>query len=207
MMMMMLKNDVGDYVFCELIEEYLEETAVLLNNEWPRSMVMRVRSLKSSMESVGKIDLPKSFILVQKSSNKVVGHLKLNFIQITGDKGEESMQNHDSAYLQSLIIHKELRGKGLGKLMMRHAEEFLAKNFNNFRVLYLNTKDQQRFYESIGYVRIEPFLFHVIENQKSACSKMISNLLSSLNTGSRLATTTNSTSNEFTGHTWYKKCF
>jgi ribosomal protein S18 acetylase RimI-like enzyme len=133
--------------------------------------------------------------------------LKLNFIQITGERSEESAQHFDSAYLQSLVIQKELRGKGLGKLMMRHAEEFLAKNFQNFKILYLNTKDQQRFYESIGYVRIEPFLFHVIESQKSACSKMISNLLGSLNTGSRLAAANNSTNNEQFGNTWYKKCF
>lgn len=203
----MLKTDVGEYVFCELTEEHLEETAVLLNNEWPRSMMMRMRNLKSSMESLGTVDLPKSFVLLQKSTKNIIGHLKLNFIQISGERSEELAQIFDSVYLQSLVIQKELRGKGLGKLMMSLAEDFLAKNFHNFKILYLNTKDQQRFYESIGYVRTERFLFHVIESKKSACSKMISNLLGSLNTGSRLATANDSANNEQFGNTWYKKSF
>ena len=104
-----------------------------------------------------------------------------------------------------MVIHKEYRGKGLGKLMMKFAEEFLVTSFKgSVKTLFLNTKDQQRFYESLGYEQIKPFLFNVIESQKSNLSQAIGNLLGSAQMGQQSRFTSNS-SDQSLGNTWYRK--
>ena len=86
-----------EYELSELCEEQIDATAVLLNSEWPRSMTLRVRSLQSSITTYGQIQLPKSIILVNTQANQVIGHLKLNFIQIANESGDNA---HSSVYLQ-----------------------------------------------------------------------------------------------------------
>ena len=53
------------------------------------------------------------------------------------------------AYIESVIIRKKHRRKGLGRFMMNELERILADD--EFRVLTLRTSDQVPFYESCGF--------------------------------------------------------
>ncbi|XP_046364340.2 N-alpha-acetyltransferase 80-like [Haliotis rufescens] len=113
-------------------KEWLQDCAGLLNSEWPRSIAARLYSLEKSCD-----DLPCSLVLV--SENKVVGHSRLASVQ--GIK--------NSCLLESVVVPKDLRGKGLGRKLMDKTEEY-AKS-SGFQTIFLNTIDKQEFYRHLGY--------------------------------------------------------
>lgn len=185
------------YIFCELTEKYLDQAANLLNTEWPRSVSQRHLSLANFMsqelhlnpcqnDEHHEFKLPISLLLCDKLEDRVIGHASL--LQIAVKNNDGIIEN--LAFLQSLIVDKDLRGKGLGKKMMCYCELYLNKfskyqqkhNLNektNCDYLYLTTKDKQLFYESIGYEKTEPLLFYSVKSANSKCNRIMNNLLSS----------------------------
>jgi len=130
-----------------------EQCCKIMNHEWPRSESLRWRMLDSSRD-----ELPMSLALVQwfKSGPCVLGHTRLSRIP----------SDTNAVWIESFIIHPELRGKGSfpnkyvwdeedlnkknqslgwGKYLMRMTEIF-CKETLGLTTLYLCTIDQQIFY-------------------------------------------------------------
>lgn len=202
----MLAND-DFYKITELSQEYVQQTANLLNSEWPRSTFERINNLKKTLTTT---ELPKCLILIHKQDNQVIGHLKVSQIEITSHDSNTQI-NKKSFLIQSVIIHASHRKKGLGKLLMQNCEYLIKSLFDvNTQLLsiYLSTKDKQLFYESLGYKRIEPFVFHIIEPNNSRKNEIIKQLLASMHKNSNqepVSTVTTSDENSTDNHTWYLK--
>ncbi len=194
------------YLFCTLSEKYLKDTALLLNSEWPRSLSQRDSTLRSLLnEDSSRLSLPVSLILIIVESDgspvdKLIGHLSI--VPICANVGGQQSglaETENLAFIQSVIIDKSFRGKGLGKKMMLLSEDyFLAfglqqnnqtecvnysstSRIKNLEFLFLTTKDQQAFYESLGYVRIEPILCYTVKDD-SRCNQIMKNLLKNMST-------------------------
>lgn len=203
----------GSYFFCELAEKYLDQTAHLLNTEWPRSVSQRHLSLANFTSKDLYIDpcqneshefkLPISLLMVDKLEDRVIGHASL--LQIGVKTSDGAIEN--LAFLQSLIVDKELRGKGLGKKMMSYSELYLVKfaqrqkklnlkDTTKCDYLYLTTKDKQLFYEAIGYETTEPLLFYSVKNSNSRCNRIMNDLLASFKAPEPSIALNNRSSNE-----------
>jgi N-acetylglutamate synthase-like GNAT family acetyltransferase len=162
---------------------YLNEIAELINSEWPRSLKQRVASIESTLPKQinEQFYFPITFILIYLPDNKIIGHASLSTM-LTTDSIDQKL-----IFLQSLVIDSKYRGKGLGKKMMSLCEQYLVEvgpnnndptlNYNN---LYLTTKDKQQFYESIGYIQIEPLNCYITKNENSNCNKIMNELLSKM---------------------------
>ena len=123
----------------ELKSNLKDQCVAILNEEWPRSETLRYRTLDCSKES-----LPMCIALVQTPENVVIGHVKLSQIPSHGQ----------AIWIESVVIHPDLRGKGIGKYLMLKTEEFCkAKGFNT---AYLCTIDKQVFYSRCGYQFCKP---------------------------------------------------
>lgn len=112
--------------------ELVDQCCDLVNSEWKRSRTARMRSFESSCDK-----LPTNLVLVQEAN--VIGHSKLSVIP--------SMP--DACFLESVVIDKELRGKGYGKYLMNRIEEHCRRI--GLRMIFLSTKDKVEFYEKLGY--------------------------------------------------------
>lgn len=118
-----------------------ESCIQLLNEEWPRSVHVRIMSLDKSCDQ-----LPVSLILIKTDENRVLGHSKLCRIP---NKPED-------CWIEGVVVWKSERGKGYGKILMIKTEEF-AK-INGFKTAYLSTHDKQEFYSRLGYEICAPIL-------------------------------------------------
>ena len=181
-----------EFKFCDLNETYLEQTAQLLNQEWPRSMSLRCHTLKSSISTSADLTLPVSLLLIHTPTNKVIGHASICPIAVISDANDTDkiVEFQNLAFLQSVIVDRELRGKGLGKKLMRLCETYLieygvqTKNANESAAadsanMFLTTKDKQGFYESLGYSKIEPIKFYTVKTTK--CTEIMRRLYSKNN--------------------------
>ena len=171
-------ND-GKFIFRDVNEKYLDQTVNLLNSEWPRSAGVRSQSLRSMMLDGDELKLPVSLILIGEN-DKVIGHASISSIAtISNAKNCENL-----AFLQSVIVDKSLRGMGLGKKLMELSEAYLIeygqqKNVNvstNCEFMYLTTHDKQGFYESLGYIQIEPIQFYTVKSNR--CAEIMKSLFS-----------------------------
>ncbi|KAG8185013.1 hypothetical protein JTE90_017037 [Oedothorax gibbosus] len=142
--------------------EYLKDCAVLLSNQWKRSLSARIQSIEKSYK-----DLPDSLLLLESVDNepKVIGHSRLTRV----------LEDSDGCWIGSVVIAEEKRGLGFGKLLMQKSEEH-AKQFG-FLTAYLNTKDKQGFYEHLGYTYGEPVTMvasksHPLMNKNSSLSQV-----------------------------------
>lgn len=111
----------------------------LINAEWPRSIGARMRSLEMSSDK-----LPTSLILIRDKSY-VIGHAKLTPIP--------SMPQ--ACFLESVVIAKDLRGKGLGTELMHQVEKYCQHKLHLKQVV-LSTKGQELFYSKLGYKECPP---------------------------------------------------
>uniref|UniRef100_A0A0A9XG11 N-acetyltransferase 6 n=1 Tax=Lygus hesperus TaxID=30085 RepID=A0A0A9XG11_LYGHE len=118
------------------------EACNLLNSEWPRSKAARLQSLFMSCDK-----FPTSLVLVLNDF-QVVGHAKLSEITVGGP----------DVMVESVIIHKEHRGKGWGKMLMEDVEEYIRRRGK--KMLYLSTRGQEGFYEKLGYEVCKPILYY-----------------------------------------------
>lgn len=110
----------------------------LINSEWPRSEVARMRSLEASCDN-----LPTSLVLTRDFNQTVLAHVKLSPYQM------------NSCFMESVVVDKAFRGQGLGKLLMKYAEEYCA-DFLNLECIYLSTTDQIGFYGKLMYTICPP---------------------------------------------------
>lgn len=126
----------------ELPREKVEETADLINEEWPRSKSSRVANLERSRDA-----FPLSLVLLSRNeadgTEEVVGHAKLSKVDDGAEDGEEAL------LVESVVIRKSLRGKGLGRKVMEAVQDEAQRR--GFNVLYLATNDQVAFYERLGF--------------------------------------------------------
>jgi len=116
----------------------LEQCVAILNHEWPRSDTIRLRSLTTSSPN-----LPTNLVLTQTFPDKgvfVVGHARISRIP----------KNPAAVFIESVVIHPDLRGKGLGKYLMLRCEQYCLGALG-FTVAYLTTHDKQVFYSRVGY--------------------------------------------------------
>lgn len=96
-----------------------------------------MRTLNSSCD-----EFPTSLILLRttlQGSTEVVGHSKMNILH----------QEPDSAWVESVVIRRDLRGSGYGRILMNKTEEYAR--VSGFSTIYLSTHDQQVFYGKLGY--------------------------------------------------------
>lgn len=118
--------------------QFMQDCCRLINSEWKRSETARMRTLEASCDT-----LPTCLILVRKRK-EVVGHSKLSLIpSLPG-----------SCFVESVVIHNKHRGKGWGKFLMKGTEEYASGH--GFKLLYLSTQGQERFYSKLGYEECEP---------------------------------------------------
>jgi len=118
----------------EVIDSIKDQCVKILNNEWARSDTLRLRTLNSSKEN-----MPMSLALVKVPENFVVGHGKLS----------EIPSNRSAIFIESVVIHPDLRGQGLGKILMLKLEQFCRDK--GYKIAYLCTIDMQIFYSRCGY--------------------------------------------------------
>merc|ERR1712079_815889 len=84
----------------EILDSIKDQCVKILNYEWPRNELLRYRTLNSSKES-----FPMCIALVKIPENVVIGHVKLS----------EIPSNRSAVYIESVVIHPDLRGQGIGK--------------------------------------------------------------------------------------------
>ena len=112
------------------IKDSIKDQCVkILNDEWPRSEHLRWRTLNQSKDY-----FPMCLALVKKPENVVLGHVKLS----------EIPSKLEAVWIESVVIHPDLRGFGLGKHLMLKTEEFCRKL--GYKIGYLCTIDRQVFY-------------------------------------------------------------
>ena len=208
----------SEYFFCDLREKYVNQTALLLNSQWPRSLAQRHLNLRSlldkstTLSEKATLKIPVSLVLVSRKDDQVVGHASLVRIEAIFDQKavkSEMSERQNQVFLESVLIHKDLRGIHLGKRLIQFCEEYFisfgkqlqeqakeSDNCDNERklncdYLHLNTKDKQQFYESIGYELIEPFTYYFVKTTR--CTQIMSNLfakMSNLSTNHEVASQT-----------------
>ncbi|XP_068235418.1 N-alpha-acetyltransferase 80 [Palaemon carinicauda] len=131
------EDDDTDLVILHRHPQYADACMEILNAEWPRSTGLRLRSLRSSCDQ-----FPTSLVLLRGKNSKkeeVVGHAKVNVLP----------REENAAWIESVIIRNDLRGKGYGRILMTKTEEF--SKACGFTMAYLSTHDQQKFYAKLGY--------------------------------------------------------
>ncbi|KRX20038.1 Indoleamine 2,3-dioxygenase 1 [Trichinella nelsoni] len=121
--------------------EYTDECIKLLNAEWPRSSHSRSHSLAKSNDH-----LPVSLVLVRTSDQRLLGHARLCRIP---DRPEWCL-------LESVVIEKSERGRGLGRHLVKECERFAQKV--GFLTIYLTTVDRESFYKHCGYTVCDPVI-------------------------------------------------
>jgi len=114
----------------------------LLNEEWPRSSTMRDASVEKSLNETP----PMCLVLLDKRNWEVVGHAKLCPLP----------QNSTKCWVESVVLRRSLRGRGLGRNLMEKVES-LAKSLG-FSEICLSTTDKRNFYERCSYNVCPPIL-------------------------------------------------
>ncbi|OCT85666.1 hypothetical protein XELAEV_18023837mg, partial [Xenopus laevis] len=117
----------------------ISSCAELLNETWQRSLGARMHSLERSSD-----DFPMCLALISSPDGPALGHARL--CKVIG--------NHDSLFVESVVVSTKLRGKGYGRKLMEATERY-AKS-RGFRNLHLTTHDKQDFYYHLGYQLSEP---------------------------------------------------
>lgn len=148
--------------------DLVDETIRLINSHWPKSRSERLSILGSS-----KDDLPISLIVTFKrkepDSSKetrimndiffdrqqadaptiysetgrplnVLGHLRL--VPVPADD--------KACFVESMLVHHDFRGKGIGSFFIREAEKF-CEQVLHLKSIFLSTYDSGEFYMKIGF--------------------------------------------------------
>lgn len=110
------------------------ECAKLLDSEWPRPPEARVERMKRPCLSP-----PIQLALIEPQTNTVLAFAKLT-IETLFDPG---------AFIESVVVRKDLRRQGLGRQIMEACENICKER--GYKQLRLTTTDQQDFYTHLGY--------------------------------------------------------
>ncbi|MCI4380689.1 hypothetical protein PGIGA_G00242890 [Pangasianodon gigas] len=116
--------------------DLLEACAELLNAQWQRSMGARLHSLRQSSDSY-----PACLVLLE--GEMLIGHARVS--RVLGSR---------SAFVESVVVRDELRGRGYGRVLMEGVERYARTR--GFTRLYLTTHDKQHFYAHLGFVLSRP---------------------------------------------------
>ncbi|XP_046401740.1 N-alpha-acetyltransferase 80 isoform X2 [Ischnura elegans] len=150
------------------VPHFTEQCCYLLNLEWKRSEVARLRSLEVSCDK-----LPTCLVLIRSYNEmkEVIGHSKLSRIPSIPE----------GCFIESVVIHPNYRRKGLGRFLMEKTEAY-AKS-RGCLMAYLSTHDQQIFYGKLGYSECKPVSIYgsalPISQQKDGKAPTISGKLKS----------------------------
>lgn len=120
--------------------ELIAQCCRLINSEWPRSEVARMRSLEASCDN-----LPTSLVLTRDFNQSVLAHLKISAIH----------SKPHCCFIESVVVDKKFRGQGLGKIIMQYAEDY-CREYLLIDTIYLSTIDQVGFYEKLNYEKCSP---------------------------------------------------
>nr|CAD7411810.1 unnamed protein product [Timema poppensis] len=119
-------------------------------------MTFRRRALEVSRDG-----LPTCLVLVESDTGIVVGHSKLTPIPALPQSCflESAVELNTTSALanyatEAVVVTRELRGRGLGKMLMKHSEVY-ARSLG-VQSVHLSTHDQEGFYSSLGYQRCQP---------------------------------------------------
>ncbi len=176
----------------EHFEQFIDEVCELINEEWPRSKEIRKSMLASSSDN-----LPCSIIVVdtnEEGKNVVLGHARIL------DSGSQNF------VLETVVVKRGIRGKGIGSFLMSSSEQFLVEYFkrqnvpSEKRVLSLKTHTAEEFYAKLNFSLCEPVL---------SAGKVTSNLGGeALQKLSQLFGTPNTNANKLNpGEVWMNKHF
>mmetsp|Transcript_12788 Transcript_12788/g.32615 ORF Transcript_12788/g.32615 Transcript_12788/m.32615 type:complete len:217 (+) Transcript_12788:40-690(+) len=118
---------------------HLDAAVELLNRQWARDAKHRRDALLRSCD-----ELPTHFVLVD-NTNTVVGHAEVK---------KAGIYHANAVLLESVVVKPELRGKGLGSMLISHCESFSGQK--GFSFMYLNTRHKESFYKKLGYKTCPP---------------------------------------------------
>ena len=121
-------------------------TAQLLYHEWGGNLQRRLEKLQLTYDESLKQG---SFILIQTRTNKPVGHVEIKPAVLTSNKDVIGAKVSNGIAL-SVIIDKNHRNKGIGRILM-HKIEIIAHNLFNYSYLYLWTDNALIFYQKLKY--------------------------------------------------------
>lgn len=130
--------------------EYCDAAVALLEEQWPHEKVIRANRLRS-MTELSCDSLPCHFVLLRadpaaKGERTVIGHSLL--------QQADGRSDGKSAIMYSVVIRRDLRGKGYGRVIMKETETYAL--MQGYSHMYLSTEDQQGFYHRLGYQECEP---------------------------------------------------
>jgi N-acetylglutamate synthase-like GNAT family acetyltransferase len=128
-----------------LNQTYIEAAVELLEKQWPHEVAIREKRIHS-MAQLSRDDLPCHLVLIQKDNKKLLGHSLL--------KRADGRSDGRSAVVFSVVIDPNLRGKGLGRILMQGTEVYARDH--GYTHLFLSTDDQVGFYKRLGYQECEP---------------------------------------------------
>uniref|UniRef100_T1EH71 N-acetyltransferase domain-containing protein n=1 Tax=Helobdella robusta TaxID=6412 RepID=T1EH71_HELRO len=118
--------------------EYTEGCIDIICEEWGRSRTVRL--LKVMLEKSCPT-LPYNIVLILRSNSsrtKVVGHSRLSIV----------LNKKNFAFVETVVVSKSHRGKGLGRKLMEETEKHALKL--GIETLCLTTLDKQDFYRHLG---------------------------------------------------------
>ena len=138
----------------------IKDTALILNQEWP-NIKLQSRIEWLSRSSIN--NLPASWVLLN-TNNKAIAHVRLS----TKYKEEQSISNNNnndnnvkknlreniSVIATSVVVAKQLRGLGVGKILLKKMHECCFDL--GFGRVVLWTTDAVGFYLKSGYKKIQP---------------------------------------------------
>ncbi|XP_076860072.1 N-alpha-acetyltransferase 80 isoform X2 [Brachyhypopomus gauderio] len=135
----------GPAVHVALLHErwdLVEACAQLLNTQWQRSMGARLHSLRQS-----STNYPVCLLLLEGERHapeeKLIGHARVS--RVLGSR---------SLFVESVVVHRELRGRGYGRILMEGVERYARAR--GCKRLCLTTHDKQHFYAHLGFVPSRP---------------------------------------------------
>ncbi|XP_051159443.1 N-alpha-acetyltransferase 80 [Leptopilina boulardi] len=146
--------------------ELMNQCCKLLNSEWRRSEKARLISLSSSCDK-----FPTSLVLLD--NDKVIGHCKISLIPSIDD----------CCVIESFMISRDNRSQGLGSILLRGVEQYVAKR--GIKQILLTTRDQEGFYRKNGYSISEPlnlyklmdYMNSINESDKEKQINLIKNII------------------------------
>ena len=130
----------------EISRKTFYDTFALVNT--PQNMEHYLHTNLSETQLSNELNNPESEFYFLTSNDIISGYLKLN----TGNAQTEKMPN-DCFEIERIYILSELKGKGIGQLLLEHAIKIAAKN--NFKIIWLAVWEQNpraiRFYQKNGF--------------------------------------------------------
>lgn len=148
--------------------DLVDETIRLINSHWPKT-----RSERLSILGASRDNLPMSLIVTfrrkepdQSKETRIINDIFFNRqtadapticsetgkpIKVLGHLRLVKVPADDKAcFVESMVIHNEFRGKGLGSFFINEAEKF-CEQVLHLKSIFLSTYDSGEFYMKIGF--------------------------------------------------------